>query len=183
MCAAVSQVTRSGHQAAGELQFSVTGFNVQSVGVARDSILQAFTGTSGDIAGVANSGDMSPVSDSESSTRAVIQFVLCNFMPSVQLKHCSSVFRQLFVVQVWVYEDKDEQWKEFGPGLQATFEDEHSNGHGCSRWPGSTISQYKQEHTVNFRTQPMTYMVKCGDTIELSTVVERRVMHGEYLLN
>jgi hypothetical protein len=82
-----------------------------------------------------------------------------------------------------VYEDTDEQWKEFTPGLQATLEDDHSSGCERSTWPGSSKSQYKQVHTVNFKTQPMTYMVKCGDTIELNIIVERRVMHGEYLLN
>jgi hypothetical protein len=89
------------------------------------------------------------------------------------LKHCGSVTRQLLVVQVWVYEDTDEQWTEFTPGLQATLEDDHSSGCDYSTWPGSEYD--RRIHTVNFKTQPMTYMVKCGGTILLSTVVERRV--------
>jgi hypothetical protein len=78
-----------------------------------------------------------------------------------------------------VYEDTDEQWKEFIPDLQAMLEEDYSFGCEHSTWQQHT--PYERQHTVNFKTQPMTYMVKCGDTIELSTVVERRVNDGEYL--
>ena len=82
-----------------------------------------------------------------------------------------------------MYEDTDEQWKEFIPDLQAILEDDYFmvDGNESATWGGP--GPCMQLHTVTFKTQPMTYMVKCGDTIELSTVVERRVMHGEYLLN
>jgi hypothetical protein len=79
-----------------------------------------------------------------------------------------------------VYEDTDEQWKEFRPNIQALLEDDYSFKCEYSVWQQN--NPYERQHTVNFKTQPMTYSVKCGDTIELNTVVERRVMHGEYLL-
>jgi hypothetical protein len=84
-------------------------------------------------------------------------------------------------VQVWVYEDTDEQWKEFIPDIQAMLEEDYS--FKCERSIWQQHNPYERQHTVNFTTQPMTYMVKCGDTFELSTVVERHVMHGEYVLN
>ena len=80
---------------------------------------------------------------------------------------------------MWVYEDTDEQWKEFIPGLQVMLEEDYCMGCDSSTWRGSKHD--RRQHIVNFKTQPMTYTVKCGDTIKLNTVVERRVMHGEYL--
>jgi fructosamine-3-kinase len=82
-------------------------------------------------------------------------------------------------VQVWLYEDTDEQWKEFSLDIQAMLEAEYSNNVYSLTWQWFYCD--RRIHTVNFETQPMVYMVKCGDTIKLSTKVERRVMHGEYL--
>jgi hypothetical protein len=104
MCAANSQNTRyrQTSQRTGELQFNITGFSVESVVSAKDSLVQVFTGNSGYrdnaqhsggnvgeagyhgnvqhsqsvVTGAANSGDKSPVSASESSTRAVSHFAL-----------------------------------------------------------------------------------------------------------
>jgi hypothetical protein len=78
-----------------------------------------------------------------------------------------------------VYEDFYEQWKKFTPDIQATLEKDYSMGRDSSTWRGSRND--RRQHTVTFKTQPMTYMVTCGGAIKLSTVVERHAVHGKYL--